>query len=48
MSNYIINEIAAPIAIDNLDTDQIMPKQFLRTITKEGLDKGCLYDQIFH
>ena len=47
MSNYIINEIAAPIAIDNLDTDQIMPKQFLRTITKEGLDKGCLYDLRF-
>ena len=47
MSNYIINEIAAPIAIDNLDTDQIMQKQFLRTITKEGLDKGCLYDLRF-
>ena len=47
MSNYIINEIAAPIAIDNLDTDQIMPKQFLRTITKECLDKGCLYDLRF-
>ena len=47
MGNYIINEIAAPIAIDNLDTDQIMPKQFLRTITKEGLDKGCLYDLRF-
>ena len=47
MSNYIINEIAAPIAIDNLDTDQIMPKQFLITITKEGLDKGCLYDLRF-
>lgn len=47
MSNYIINEIAVPIAIDNLDTDQIMPKQFLRTITKEGLDKGCLYDLRF-
>ena len=47
MSNYIINEIAAPIAIDNLDTYQIMPKQFLRTITKEGLDKGCLYDLRF-
>ena len=47
MGNYIINEIAAPIAIDNLDNDQIMPKQFLRTITKEGLDKGCLYDLRF-
>ena len=40
--------IAAPLLIDNLDTDQIMPKQFLRIITKEGLDKGVLYDLRFH
>lgn len=35
---------AAPIRIDNLDTDQIMPKQFLRGIDKSGLAKGLLYD----
>ena len=29
--------------IDNLDTDQIMPKQFLTGITKAGLDQGLLY-----
>lgn len=40
--------IAAPILIDNLDTDQIMPKQFLRIITKQGLDQGVLYDLRFH
>jgi 3-isopropylmalate/(R)-2-methylmalate dehydratase small subunit len=39
-----IEGIAAPLLIDNLDTDQIMPKQFLRIITKEGLDQGVLYD----
>ncbi|MBB5368437.1 MULTISPECIES: 3-isopropylmalate dehydratase small subunit [unclassified Janthinobacterium] len=39
--------LAAPLLIDNLDTDQIMPKQFLRTISKEGLDKGLLYDLRF-
>jgi len=35
---------AAPIRIDNLDTDQIMPKQFLRGIDKSGLAEGLLYD----
>lgn len=39
--------LAAPLLIDNLDTDQIMPKQFLRTISKEGLDRGLLYDLRF-
>lgn len=34
--------------IDNLDTDQIMPKQFLRGIDKKGLDKGTLYNLRFH
>jgi 3-isopropylmalate/(R)-2-methylmalate dehydratase small subunit len=42
-----IEGIAAPLLIDNLDTDQIMPKQFLRIITKEGLDQGVLYDLRF-
>ncbi len=36
--------IAAPLPTPNLDTDQIMPKQFLRGIDKAGLDKGLLYD----
>lgn len=35
---------AAPVRIDNLDTDQIMPKQFLRGIDKSGLVEGLLYD----
>lgn len=38
---------AAPLPIANLDTDQIMPKQFLRGIDKRGLDKGVLYDLRF-
>jgi 3-isopropylmalate/(R)-2-methylmalate dehydratase small subunit len=38
---------AAVIAIDNLDTDQIMPKQFLRGIDKTGLDRGLLWDLRF-
>ena len=35
---------AAALRIDNLDTDQIMPKQFLRGIDKSGLAQGLLYD----
>lgn len=42
-----IEGIAAPLAIANLDTDQIMPKQFLRGIDKAGLSKGLLWDLRF-
>lgn len=38
---------AAAVRIDNLDTDQIMPKQFLRGIDKSGLAQGVLYDLRF-
>lgn len=40
----LIKGVAAPLPTPNLDTDQIMPKQFLRGIDKSGLDKGLLYD----
>ena len=43
----LLNEIdgtAAPLPIENLDTDQIMPKQFLRIVDKAGLSDGLLYD----
>ena len=43
----IIEGSAAPLPIANLDTDQIMPKQFLRGIDKAGLDRGVLYDLRF-
>jgi len=39
-----ISGIGAAIPAPNLDTDQIMPKQFLRGIDKAGLDQGLLYD----
>jgi len=44
---HIIEGVAAPLPIVNLDTDQIMPKQFLRGIDKRGLDKGLLYELRF-
>ena len=39
---HILSGKMAPLAIENLDTDQIMPKQFLHGIDKAGLDKGLL------
>ncbi|WP_144631539.1 3-isopropylmalate dehydratase small subunit [Bordetella genomosp. 13] len=42
-----IEAVAAPLPYSNLDTDQIMPKQFLRIIDKAGLDRGLLYDLRF-
>ncbi len=33
-----------PFPIDNIDTDQIIPARFLKTITKEGLDKQLFND----
>ena len=44
---HLIQGIAAPLPLANLDTDQIMPKQFLRGIDKSGLDQGVLYDLRF-
>ena len=43
-----LSAVAAPIAIDNMDTDQLMPKQFLRGIDKSGLDKGLLFNRRFN
>ena len=44
---HILSGKAAALPIENLDTDQIMPKQFLHGIDKAGLDKGLLYDLRF-
>ena len=35
---------AAPLPMINVDTDQIIPKQFLRTIKRTGLAEGLFYD----
>jgi len=33
-----------PMPVDNIDTDQIIPARFLKTISKEGLDKQLFND----
>jgi 3-isopropylmalate dehydratase/3-isopropylmalate/(R)-2-methylmalate dehydratase small subunit len=34
----------APLPLANVDTDQIIPKQFLKTVEREGLGRGLFYD----
>jgi 3-isopropylmalate dehydratase/3-isopropylmalate/(R)-2-methylmalate dehydratase small subunit len=38
---------AVPLDIANLDTDQIIPKQFLKTVGREGLARGLFFDLRF-
>lgn len=42
-----IKGIAAPLPLTNVDTDVIMPKRFLITITREGLADGTFADLRF-
>lgn len=42
-----IQGVAAPLPLNNLDTDQIIPKQFLLGIDKSGLAHGVLHDLRF-
>ena len=43
----ILTGVAAALARPNLDTDQIMPKQFLKGIDRSGLAEGFLFDLRF-
>ncbi|MBJ7411605.1 MAG: 3-isopropylmalate dehydratase small subunit [Phenylobacterium sp.] len=38
---------AAPLPAANIDTDVIMPKQFLKGVDRSGLDRGVFYDLRF-
>ncbi len=38
---------AAPLPMINVDTDKIIPKQFLRTIKRTGLSEGLFYEMRF-
>lgn len=42
-----LTAIAAPMPLINIDTDMIIPKQFLRTIKRTGLAKGLFYEMRF-
>ena len=39
-----INSVIAPLQLDNIDTDMLIPKQFLKTIKRTGLGKNLFYE----
>lgn len=39
-----LTAIAAPLPLPNVDTDMIIPKQFLKTIKRTGLAEGLFYE----
>jgi len=39
-----LTAVAAPLDMDNVDTDMIIPKQFLKTIKRTGLREGLFYE----
>jgi len=42
-----LTAVAAPLPMVNVDTDKIIPKQFLKTIARTGLSKGLFYEMRF-
>ena len=42
-----LSAIAAPLPLQNVDTDMIIPKQFLKTIKRTGLREGLFYEMRF-
>ena len=40
--------VAAPLSITNIDTDMIIPKQYLKTIARTGLGKGLFSEMRYH
>ena len=42
-----LSATAAPLPMSNVDTDMIIPKQFLKTIRRTGLSKGLFYELRF-
>ena len=42
-----LSGVAAPMPMVNVDTDMIIPKQFLKTIERTGLSKGLFYEMRF-
>ncbi|MGU3496030.1 3-isopropylmalate dehydratase small subunit [Xanthobacteraceae bacterium A53D] len=43
-----LESVAAPMKIVNVDTDMIIPKQFLKTIKRTGLGKGLFSDMRYN
>jgi 3-isopropylmalate/(R)-2-methylmalate dehydratase small subunit len=44
----VLTGVAAPLPIINIDTDMIIPKQYLKTIKRTGLGKGLFSEMRYH
>ena len=42
-----VRSVAAPLDMQNVDTDAIIPKQFLKTVVRDGLGDALFYDLRF-
>ena len=40
--------VAAPLPMINIDTDMIIPKQYLKTISRDGLGKGLFHSMRYN
>ena len=43
-----LKSVAAPMGIPNVDTDAIIPKQFLKTIKRAGLGKALFFERRYN
>jgi 3-isopropylmalate/(R)-2-methylmalate dehydratase small subunit len=49
MEKFIsLTGVAAPLEITNVDTDMIIPKQYLKTIKRTGLGRGLFAEMRYH
>src|ERR1700746_2808779 len=44
----VLEGVAAPLPMINIDTDKIIPKQYLKTIKRTGLGKGLVAELRYH
>ena len=44
----VLTAVAAPLPMDHVDTDKIIPARFLKTIKRTGLGKGLFHDLRHH
>ena len=44
----VLTGVAAPLEIDNIDTDMIIPKQYLKTIKRTGLGAGLFAEMRYN